>query len=44
MEYTMGNRSFYDIRYFYPNEEITFKVEFNYENVQTARIELVNKK
>jgi len=34
----------YDIRYFYPNEEITFKVEFNYENVQTARIELVNKK
>lgn len=35
---------YYDIRYFYPNEEIRFKVVFNYENVQMAKIELVNTK
>ena len=35
---------YYDIKYFYPNEEIKFKVVFNYENVEMAKIELVNEK
>lgn len=35
---------YYDIKYFYPNEEINFKITFNYENVDLVKMELVNEK